>query len=57
MRLGEVEKEMFQVIPCHFELIYGLLTIQECYLNDRVSVLSRGLLALSTNFRPLNQAK
>ena len=28
--LGDFEKAMFQVFPCHFELIYGLLSIQKC---------------------------
>jgi len=25
--LGEVEKAMFHVLACHFEIIFGLLTI------------------------------
>ena len=30
--LGEVEKAMFHVLACHFELILGLLTIQNATL-------------------------
>ena len=30
--LGEVEKDMFHVLACHFELIFRLLTIPKCDL-------------------------
>ena len=31
-KLGEVEKAMFQGLPCQFELIFGHLTIAKCEL-------------------------
>jgi len=32
MQFDEVEKAMIQVVKCHFELIFGLLTNPKCEL-------------------------
>ena len=42
-RLGEDEKEMFQSVASHFELISGLLTIRKCDLDEFEKAMLQGL--------------
>ena len=55
--LGEVEKAMFQGLPCHFELIYGILTIAKCELLEVENSMFKGSYGSVHLFRPLDQPK
>jgi len=41
--MGEFETAMFQVLACNFELIFGILTIQNCDLFEVEIPMFQGL--------------
>ena len=43
MRLDVGREAMFQGLACHFELIFGLLTIPKCELGEVEKAMFKGL--------------